>query len=199
MVIIGVTGNSGAGKDTVSEILKNELDAVIIDADTIVKENQAPGKEYYQKIVDLFGKNILEKDRNLNRKALANEIFKSEEKRNNLNKLTFECVQKEVEDILKENEDKEYIILNFPLLYEGNFDKSCKYVVAVTADEDTKIKRITIRDRLSISSARQRIESQKSEEFYKSHADFIIDNSCKVNYSDLRQKVSEVAKKIKED
>lgn len=199
MVIIGVTGNSGAGKDTVSEILKNELDAVIIDADTIVKENQAPGKEYYQKIVDLFGKNILEKDRNLNRKALANEIFKSEEKRNNLNKLTFECVQKEVEDILKENEDKEYIILNFPLLYEGNFDKSCKYVVAVIADEDTKIKRITIRDRLSISSARQRIESQKSEEFYKSHADFIIDNSCKVNYSDLRQKVSEVAKKIKED
>lgn len=198
MVIIGVTGNSGAGKDTVSEILKNELDAVIIDADSIVKENQAPGKKYYEKIVELFGKNIVKEDKNLDRKVLANEIFKNEEKRNSLNKLTFECVQAEVENILKDIEDKEYVILNFPLLYEGNFDKSCKYVIAVTADEDTKIKRITIRDRLPISSARQRIESQKTEEFYKLHADFLIDNSCRVNYSDLRSKVTEVAKKIKE-
>lgn len=198
MVIIGVTGNSGAGKDTVSEILKSELDALIIDADSIVRENQEPEKDYYKKIVELFGESILNDNKTLNRNALANEIFKNEEKRNSLNKLTFECVQNELENILKD-EEKEYVILNFPLLYEGNFDKSCKYVIAVTADEDTKIKRITIRDRLSISSARQRIESQKTEEFYKSHADFLIDNSCKVNYSDLRAKVSEVAKKIKED
>ena len=59
MVIIGVTGNSGAGKDTVSEILKSELDALIIDADSIVRENQEPEKDYYKKIVELFGENIL--------------------------------------------------------------------------------------------------------------------------------------------
>ena len=49
MIVIGVTGNSGAGKDTVSEILKSELDAIIIDADSIVKENQNPGYDYYEK------------------------------------------------------------------------------------------------------------------------------------------------------
>ena len=199
MVVIGVTGNSGAGKDTVSEILKSELDAIIIDADSIVKENQNPGNDYYEKIVELFGENILKKDKSLERKALANEIFKNDEKRNDLNKITFEFVQNEVEKILNTNEDRAYVILNFPLLYEGNFDKICKYVVAVTADEDTKIKRITIRDRVSISIARQRIEVQKSEEFYKSHADFLIDNSCKVDYKELRLEVLNVAKKIKEE
>lgn len=199
MVVIGVTGNSGAGKDTVSEILKSELDAIIIDADSIVKENQNPGNEYYEKIVELFGENVLKKDKSLDRKALANEIFKNDEKRNDLNKITFEFVQNEVEKILNTNEDRAYVILNFPLLYEGNFDKTCKYVVAVTADEDTKIKRITIRDRVSISIARQRIEAQKSEEFYKSHADFLIDNSCKVDYKELRLEVLNVAKKIKEE
>jgi len=66
----------------------------------------------------------------------------------------------------------------------------------VIADEDTKIKRITIRDRLSIGAARQRIEAQKSEEFYKSHADFLIDNSINVNYVDLKREVYELAKKI---
>lgn len=199
MVIIGITGNSGAGKDTVSEILKSELDAIVINADTIVKENQNPSNDYYEKIVDLFGKNILKNDKNIDRKALANEIFKNEEKRNELNKITFECVQKEVEKILNDNEDQKYVILNFPLLYEGNFDKLCKYVIAVTADEDTKIKRITIRDRISISSARLRIESQKAEDFYKSHADFLIDNSGKVDYKELRLEVVGVAKKIKEN
>ena len=198
MVIIGVTGNSGAGKDTVSEILKSELDAIIINADLIVKENQAPNKDYYNKVVELFGENILNEDNSLNRKVIANIIFKSEEKRNELNKLTFECVQMEVEKILEKNDEKEYVILNFPLLYEGNFDKICKYVIAVTADEDTKIKRITIRDRISISTARQRIESQKTEDFYKSHADFLIDNSCKVDYRDLRTEVVNVSNKIKE-
>ena len=181
MVIIGVTGNSGAGKDTVSEILKSELDALIIDADSIVRENQEPEKDYYKKIIELFG-----------------EIFKNEEKRNSLNKITFECVQNEVDKILELNIEKNYVILNFPLLYEGNFDKMCEHVIAVTADEDTKIKRITIRDKISISSARRRIESQKSEEFYKSHADYLIDNSCKINYNDLRNNVSNVARKIKE-
>lgn len=199
MVVIGVTGNSGAGKDTVSEILKSELDAIIIDADSIVKENQNPGNDYYEKIVELFGENILKKDKSLDRKALANEIFKNDEKRNDLNKITFEFVQNEVEKILNTNEDRAYVILNFPLLYEGNFDKICKYVVAVTADEDTKIKRITIRDRVSISIARQRIEAQKPEEFYKSHADFLIDNSCKVDYKELRLAVLNVAKRIKEE
>ena len=199
MVVIGVTGNSGAGKDTVSEILKSELDAIIIDADSIVKENQNPGNDYYEKIVELFGENILKKDKSLDRKALANEIFKNEEKTTDLNKITFEFVQNEVEKILNTNEDRAYVILNFPLLYEGNFDKICKYVVAVTADEDTKIKRITIRDRVSISIARQRIEAQKSEEFYKSHAGFLIDNSCKVDYKELRLAVLNVAKRIKEE
>lgn len=199
MVIIGITGNSGAGKDTVSEILKSEIDdALIIDADSIVRENQAPGKHYYEEILTLFGDEIIKEDKELDRKALANEIFKDEEKREELNILTFECVQNEIDKILEENEEKEYIILNFPLLYEGNFDKLCKYVIAVTADEDTKIKRITIRDRVPIGVARQRIEAQKSEEFYKSHADFLIDNSINVNYVDLKREVYELAKKIKD-
>jgi len=129
MVIIGITGNSGAGKDTVSEILKSEIDAVIIDADSIVRENQTPGKHYYEEILTLFGDKIIKEDKELDRKALANEIFKNEEKREELNILTFECVQNEIDKILEENEEKEYIILNFPLLYEGNFDKLCKYEI----------------------------------------------------------------------
>ena len=145
MVIIGVTGNSGAGKDTVSEILKSELDALIIDADSIVRENQEPEKDYYKKIVELFGESILNDNKTLNRNALANEIFKNEEKRNSLNKITFECVQNEVDKILESNIEKNYVILNFPLLYEGNFDKMCEHVISVIADEFTIIKSITLK------------------------------------------------------
>ena len=59
MVIIGVTGNTGSGKSTVSTIIKNNTGALIIDADKIVRELMIPGENYYKETVELFGEEIL--------------------------------------------------------------------------------------------------------------------------------------------
>ena len=59
MIIIGVTGNSGAGKSTVSTIIKNNTGALIIDADRLVKKIMLPGESYYNETVKLFGEEIL--------------------------------------------------------------------------------------------------------------------------------------------
>ena len=59
MIIIGVTGNSGAGKSTVSTIIKNNTGALVIDADNIAKEMMVKGEPYYNDTVDLFGEDIL--------------------------------------------------------------------------------------------------------------------------------------------
>ena len=42
MIVVGLTGGIGAGKSTVSALLA-ELGAVVVDADAIVHEVQAPG------------------------------------------------------------------------------------------------------------------------------------------------------------
>ena len=91
-MIIGITGNSGAGKTTVSILLAEKLNAKLIDADMIVKEEQKIGKQYYKKIVEAFGGEILLKNHEINRKKLANIIYNNLEKRNVINNITMEYI-----------------------------------------------------------------------------------------------------------
>ena len=59
MKIIGVTGSSGAGKDTLCEILEEKYNAEIVDADKIAKELSKKGTMYLQSIVNNFGSSIV--------------------------------------------------------------------------------------------------------------------------------------------
>ena len=186
MIIIGVTGNSGAGKSTISTIIKNNLNAYVVNADVISKDLMEPGKPYYNEILELFGKeNVLHsknsKNRNqINRSKLAKIIFDDKEKRESLNKITFKYVGAEMKRQILESKEqgKNFVVLDVPLLYESKFDKVCNYVIAVIADEQTKVDRLRIRDNLNDNKdALIRLASQPDDNFFKEKADFIIDNS----------------------
>ena len=66
----------------------------VIDADIVVRELQQPGQFVYRKIVKNFGSQILERDGQINRKKLADIVFKDTEKRLLLNKITHSAVNK---------------------------------------------------------------------------------------------------------
>ena len=96
MKIIGVTGSSGAGKDTLCEILENKYNAEIVDADKIARELSKKGTMYLQSIVESFGSGIVDRKGELNRKKLASIIYEDDKKREELNKLTFIYVVDEI-------------------------------------------------------------------------------------------------------
>ena len=77
MKILGITGSSGSGKTTVSEIFENEYLSKVINADKVVKEMSVPGTEYMKKIEENFGKDILLENGFLNKKVLADKIYHS--------------------------------------------------------------------------------------------------------------------------
>lgn len=197
MHVIGISGNSGAGKSTVSTIMKNNLNALIIDADSLVKKNQKPGNEYYSQMVELFGEEILKSDGTINRGAVSNKIYTDDSAREKLNILTFACVKRETQNLLEQNADRDFVVLDFPLLFEGHFDEMCDAIVVVVADNETKINRIMQRDKITRRQAASRLASQKSEEFLKSKADYIVDNSSKVNYGKLVNEVVGILRDIK--
>lgn len=204
MIIIGVTGNTGSGKSTVSTIIKNNTGALIIDADKIVRELMIPGENYYKETVELFGEEILIKkpEKNngkIDRKKLALFLFENDEKREILNKITFKYVGKKTKELIIENQDKEIIVLDFPLLYEGGFDKICNCVIGVIADRETKIARIKERDRTSKEQIEARIDVQINEEQLKEKADYIVNNSNNVRYIALVNDVIRLIHKIKKD
>ena len=78
MKIIGVTGSSGAGKDTLCEILENKYNAEIVDADKIARELSKKGTMYLQSIVESFGSGIVDRKGELNRKKLASIIYEDD-------------------------------------------------------------------------------------------------------------------------
>ena len=176
MKIIGITGSSGSGKSTATRILAEELKAKTIDADKVVKQMQEKGTKYFDKIVESFGKEILQEDGSLNRIKLAEIIFQDELKKKDIDKLTYKYVVEEIKKQVKTAKE-EYVIIDAPLLIESNLNEICDTVIAVISKMQEQIKRICKRDNIEENKAKLRLKAQKDNEFYKTNADYIVENN----------------------
>ena len=180
MKIIGITGNSGSGKSTISKLISKNYEAKIIDADKIAKEMTKNNGEYLQAIRQAFGNDVI-KNNELDRKKLADIVFLNRTEKEKLDGLTFEYVVEEIKKELEANQnlDYQYIILDVPLLFESKLDKLCDYTIGVIAPKTEKIKRICKRDKLSKEKALQRLNSQPNDEFFTKNYDTLINNENK--------------------
>ncbi|MDI3310023.1 MAG: dephospho-CoA kinase [Thermoanaerobacterium sp.] len=180
MKVIGLTGGIASGKSTVSSILKS-LGAVIIDADVVSREIMIRGTETYNILVSVFGKEILRKDGEIDRRKLGNLVFADKEKLNKLNEITHPEIIKKIKDIIEEERKKgkeKAIVLDAALLIEMKLFNMVDEVWLVVVDKKTQIRRLMKRDNLSYKDALNRIRSQMSIEDKMKYADFII-NNCK--------------------
>lgn len=192
MKIIGVTGSSGAGKSTVCEIIKEKYNSEIIDADKVARQLTKKGSAYLSAIVKCFGNEIINDEGNLIRKKLANIIYNNNEKREKLNELTFIYVVDEIKNRIKTIENKDYIIIDAPLLYESKLDGICDFVIAVIADKDNQLKRITKRDDIPEDIAKKRLEIQNSNDFFIKKSEKVIYNDS--TFEELEKKIEEILK-----
>ena len=101
MKIIGLTGNSGCGKSTVSDIFSKN-GGYIIDADKIAHENMEFGKATYNEIVDAFGSEILLENGEIDRKKLGRIVFSDKEKLSVLNEISLKYILEEIIEELRE-------------------------------------------------------------------------------------------------
>ncbi|MGJ7045641.1 MULTISPECIES: dephospho-CoA kinase [Thermoanaerobacterium] len=180
MKVIGLTGGIASGKSTVSSILKS-LGAVIIDADVVSREIMIKGTETYNILISVFGREILRKDGEIDRRKLGNLVFADKEKLNKLNEITHPEIIKRIKDIIEEERKKgkeKAIVLDAALLIEMKLFNMVDEVWLVVVDKKTQIRRLMKRDNLSYKDALNRIKSQMSIEDKMKYADFII-NNCK--------------------
>lgn len=199
MKTLGITGPSGSGKTTLCSLIQKNYDAFIIDADNVAKSLSSNTEtEYFRKIVNLFGIEVLKSDGNLNRKEIARIIYNDNEKRKALNLLTFKYVvddiEKQIKSFEKSSNNFNYIAIDVPLLYEAKMEKICDKVIAVVAEDKEKIFRICMRDDVSEDVAKQRLHIQNSNEFFVKKADFVIYNDGTMDK--LEKSLKEIIEKI---
>lgn len=174
-IILGLTGQSGAGKSTVGKML-TEKGACVIDCDKLARVVVEPGKAALTEIVDAFGETVLNPDGTMNRPEVASIVFRDGEALHTLNRITHKYIEKEMDEILAKTEAR-LCVIDAPVLFESGIDKKCEKIVSVLAETETRIQRIMARDGLTREKAEERIFAQKDDDFYKERSDFVLYNN----------------------
>lgn len=177
MLVIGLTGNIGCGKSSLSKILEeNYFD--IIDADLISREIMN-NSDLLKDVFDTFGDNIKRNDGTLDRKKLGEIVFNDNKKLIELNSLTHPAIKKEIIKKINniKSNNKDIAIVDAALLIEGNFLDLVDKLVVITCNENIQLERIINRDNITKNEAMSRINSQMSQSEKIKFGDYIIDNS----------------------
>jgi len=176
MILIGLTGGIGSGKSEVARLLADR-GAEIIDADVIVRELQQPGAEVYEKMIELFGTEVVAADKSLDRTAIAKKAFTDESLLKTLNQLVHPIVKRVMNERVEAFRDtKKVVILDIPLLVE-NPREGLDGVLVVDLDAEIAVKRLVEQRNMSADDARARIAKQATREQRLAIADHVIDNS----------------------
>lgn len=185
-MIIGLTGGSGTGKSTVSDwFLKKGYK--VIDGDKLSRELTVPGSPVLDKIISTFGKEYLLPDGTLDRRALGGLIFTDDAARLTLNSILHPAITDEVR---KRIENVENAVIEGAAIHECDIFKLCDKCIFVSCPGDIRIKRIMERDNLTFEYAKNRINSQKSDEYYRGVCDIEIVNDG--NSESLEQKLEDL-------
>ena len=196
-VVIGLTGGIGTGKSTVSQILK-EKKFPVIDLD-IISHEVIKFPKVVEKIVENFGKEVLEYNNTGNwivsREKLGRVIFGNREKRLILNSVMHpEILRIMREKILECKKENKIIFVEIQLLFEVQWEKEFDYILLVSAEKETQIKRILARDKRSKEEALSIINSQMPLDEKKKRSDYVIENDG--NIQDLERKIDGFLKKV---
>lgn len=177
-ITLGLTGGIASGKSTIANMFKDK-GVPVIDTDIIARQVVEKGTVGLEQITQTFGKEILNEDGTLNRKKLGSIIFQDAHQRDSLNKIMQPLIQEEMikqRDVYLANNER-IVVLDIPLLYEGNLEHTVNQILVVYVDKETQLKRLMDRNKLTEKEARDRISSQLPLEKKKERADLIIDNT----------------------
>lgn len=181
MLVVGLTGNIGCGKSSLSELLMSK-NIDVIDADIISREIMYD-KELLEIIFYEFGTEIKNNDGTLNRKKLGNIVFNDDDMLIKLNSITHPAIKRKINDRIIDisNQGKNIVVIDAALLIEGKFLDLVDKLVVITCNEEVQLNRVVNRDNMTKEEVLKRINSQMKQDEKIKYADYIIDNSKDMN------------------
>jgi dephospho-CoA kinase len=175
MIKAGLTGNYGMGKSSVLSLFA-ALGAVTLDCDLIV-EHLLEEKDVIEKIKKVLGSDVTGPGGGLDKKAVADKVFRDKTDRKRLEDLLHPLVFEKLDDSINGIGDKQRIIIvEVPLLFEGNYSSRFDRVIAVHTTYDEAVRRL-MQSGISREEIEARLKAQMPIEEKIRLADYSIDNN----------------------
>ena len=195
VMVIGLTGQTGAGKSTVSKVfVQNGFR--LIDADAISRHVVARGSHCLADLQECFTDAILTPDGELDRKVMASIAFSDHRKLEMLNTIMYPYIVGEILRMIHRfsQQNHKLILLDAPTLFESRADDFCDLIISVVAKPELRMQRIMEREHISEKAAQQRMEMQLTEEFFRLHSDTVLENNS--SFSELWDAAQELSAKL---
>lgn len=189
-MLIGLTGGIGSGKSTVAQYIQSKGYPVYF-ADIEAKKVMLRD-EVIEKIVTLFGKEILENGK-INKIKLANIVFGNSSSLNALNKIIHPAVAKDFESWRENHSTSSLIFKEAAILFESESYKDCDKIITITAPKDIRIHRVVERDQINEEDVEKRMIHQWDEDKKISLSDYTVVN---LNLQDTFEKVDLILKEL---
>lgn len=196
-ITVGLTGQTGAGKTLVAELL-GKYGYKVLSADDMAHLLTERGSPMLPKLAEAFGQDILLEDGSLNRKRLAALAFQTPAATATLNRI----MHPEICRMLLKKRDGAFfdgyegVIFDASQLFESGLHQKCGMIISVTAPEALRLERIRKRDGITEAEARRRMSAQLPESYFLEHSDIIIEN--RGDEARLRDLVTQTARIIEQ-
>ena len=185
-MVIGIFGGIGSGKSLVLDILKNDYAAYVIEADKKAHELYRIGEDTYTELLELCSDKILNLDKSINRKVLADLLYNDKELLAKVNSIVHPRVWEMVEkEALEKQKEFSYVVVEAAILPDKKYDIYDE-IWYIYSDEATRRKRLKESRAYSDKQIDIIIEKQASEEEYCRFCDRVIENNStpeKLRYS----------------
>ena len=175
MTLIAVTGGIGAGKTTLMHQFLS-LGQSTADADDIAHNLYEPGREAYYRMLERWGKGILQEDAHISRAKVAGIVFTDHSELEWLNSLLHPLARREIHELSQ----GKTLFCAIPLLYEGGWEKDCDAVVAVWCPPQVQYDRLRNRG-WDDNEIQRRLKSQISMDEKMARADYAVITDCDWN------------------
>jgi len=174
---IAVTGSAGSGKSAVCNCLE-AIGLAVLDCDVIAREVVEPGTEGFRKVVELFGRRVVDSSGSLDRKKLRKIIIRDQALRKNMESILHPLILKKMikEMASDEYRDKKAVAVEVPLLFELGMEKYFDVTIIVIADDKDLVERICSRDCVEKKDALKMLALQMPQKEKEKKADYAVIN-----------------------